>query len=109
MQVDILGATETLPLDAIRSSRAGKFLGVPVKVPSPEFFVLLKLLAADGDVSRELRHLGDIQDLLRVRPALDLQFVRTYLQHNEPALASVFRKLLDSLERAAHAISKPTR
>lgn len=96
MQVDILGATEPLPLGAIRSARKGKFLGVDVRVPSAEFFVLLKLLAADGDSERSLRHLGDIQDLLRVRPHTDLDAVRAYVRDDEPGLARVLRTLLAS-------------
>ena len=93
MQVDILGATDPLPLAAIRSARRATFLGVDVRVPSLEFFVLLKLLAADGDQARALRHLGDIQDLRRVRPEVDLDAVRAHVRDSEPALAQVLRKL----------------
>lgn len=96
MQVDILGATEPLPLGAIRSARRGRFLGVPVRVPSPEYFVLLKLLAADGDPERSLRHLGDVQDLLRVRPQVDLDAVRAHVRDDEPGLARVLETLLAS-------------
>jgi len=100
MQVDILGATDALPLEAIKSARKGRFLGIDVRVPSPEHFVLLKLLAADGDAERELRHLGDIQDLMRVRPQLDLDAVRAHVRDNAPDLAPVLRKLLASTKRA---------
>jgi hypothetical protein len=99
MEVDLLGATEPLYLDAIASARAGKFLGLTVPVPSPEFFALLKLRAAEGDPDRELRHLGDIQDLARVS-ALKLDFVRRYVRAKERDLLPYLTKLTAARSRA---------
>lgn len=98
--VDVLGSTEPLYSDAMDSAREAKFLGVTVLVPSPEFYALLKLRAAEGDPDRRLRHLGDIQDLLRVQP-VDLGFVRSYVHYNEPDLDEVIDELATSLQRAA--------
>lgn len=97
MRVDIMGATESLYEDAITSAQPAKFLGKTVRVPSPTFYVLLKLRAAEGDPERKLRHLGDIQDLLRVRRKdVDLDRVRRYVRDEEPDLAGV----LGDVERA---------
>jgi Uncharacterised nucleotidyltransferase len=99
VDVDIMGATEQLYLDAIASAAPATFLGVEVKVPSPNFFALLKLRAAEGNPERELRHLGDIQDLARVR-RLRLEFARTYVRLNEPDLKPFLARLEASLARA---------
>lgn len=100
VEVDVLGATEQLYLDAIDKAMDAQFLGLPVRIPTPEFFVLLKLRAAEGNPERELRHLGDIVDLVRARPATDLSFVRSYVHYNEPELSEMLGRIDDSLARA---------
>lgn len=91
--VDVLGSTEGLYADALASATPAKFLGLDVMVPSTEFYVLLKLSAAHGDDDRYHRHLGDIQDLRKVRP-VDMQFVSTYVRVNEPDLRRVLQDVV---------------
>lgn len=100
--VDVMGGIEPLYIEAINNAEEAVFLGRSILVPTPEFYVLLKLKAADSSPLDKLKHLSDIVQLLRAKPDTDLGFVDTFVTHNEPELRSVFGELLKHVEESKH-------
>jgi hypothetical protein len=97
-EVDVMAASEDLYMDVIESKKPAIFLGESVYVPSPEFYVLMKLDAASDIKGERLKHLSDIEALGRTKTEVDMVFVKNYVMSKQPELLPMWEKLIGFLE-----------
>lgn len=103
IEVDVMAGVEPLYIEAIDNAQESEFLGRTILVPTPEFYVLLKLKAAEDSPPDRLKHLSDALRVVQVKPEIDLEFVDTFIKYNEPELKDV----LDELRRHIAEAGRP--
>jgi hypothetical protein len=107
VEVDIMGATESLYLDAIEDSSARNFLGQSVLVPRPEMYVLLKLRAAEDVPADRLKHMSDALRVFQVLSNVDLESIGRYIDRSEQDLLPMYQQLLNHIVAARLPPKKP--
>lgn len=93
IEIDVMGAVEPIYREAIDNRKRRTLLGRKVPVPSEEFYVLLKLRAAESSPPDRLKHLADALRLIQVRPNTDMSFVESFVRLNERDLLGVLNEL----------------
>lgn len=74
---------------ALKSAVAAKLFGLRVRLPAPEYLVVMKLASMRG----RRKHFEDVLALLRA-DFIDVRFVLAYLVREHPLLVPVFAELV---------------
>lgn len=99
-RIDLVLSDSAYEREALRRVRTIDLAGARVRFVSPEDLIVHKVIAGRP------RDLEDVRSILVKNPALDLAWVRRWLDEFTAALAEPFRERFDELARSAERRSE---